>query len=69
MKNKRQHTCTKLKANLDTVAKKTKRKIQVQVDWGCLRGCNHKSLANNITKTHIRKQNKKKTMQKNSCYK
>ncbi len=26
IKNKRQHTCTKLKANLDNVAKKTKRK-------------------------------------------
>ncbi len=73
VKNRRQHTCTKQKANLDNVVKKTKKKITKQVDWGCLRGCNRKSPTNNITNTHIRiqKQNpqKKKTMQESSFYK
>jgi hypothetical protein len=46
--------------------KKNKRIFLIQVDWGCLCGCNHKSLANNITNTHItkQKQKQKKTMQK-----
>jgi uncharacterized protein (DUF2235 family) len=69
LKNRRQHTCTKQnitkqKANLDNVVKKTKRKIQKQVDWGCLCGCNRKSRTNNITNTYIRIQKEKKKKKK-----
>jgi hypothetical protein len=70
MKNKRQHTCTKLKANIDNVAKKNQFFFNNTSRLGMFVWLQSQITCKQHNKhTHIGKEKQKKNHAKKSCYK